>query len=143
MLYKDFKYVTPIQLRFNDIDRLDHVNNACYLNFFELGRVRYFNDVFTTNINWNEKGFVLARTEIDHLNPVFLNDTVFCYTKVIKLGTKSITIKNTVVKKENNTLIECAKGIGVLVAMDYINNQSIELPEVWRKLIENFEAVKA
>ena len=43
MIFEDFKHVTPIQIRFVDIDRLDHVNNACYLNFFELGRVKYFN----------------------------------------------------------------------------------------------------
>ncbi len=61
MIFEDFKHVTPIQIRFVDIDRLDHVNNACYLNFFELGRVKYFNLVLGNTINWKESGFVIAR----------------------------------------------------------------------------------
>jgi len=139
MQFKDYKHVIPIQVRFSDIDRLNHVNNACYLNYFELGRVKYFNDVFKEHINWNEKGFVLARTEVDHIEAIFLNDEVYCFTKVSKLGTKSITVTNSVVKKVNGELIEAASGIGVLVAMDYINQQSIELPEKWIELVKNFE----
>lgn len=138
--FNDFKHIIPIQIRFSDIDRLNHVNNACYHNYFELGRVTYFNDVFKENINWNDKGFVLARTEIDHLEPVFLNDEVFCCTKVIKTGTKSLTIKNSLIKKQNSQIIECAACIGILVAMDYTANQSIELPPTWVELIVKYES---
>lgn len=139
MHFRDFNHFISIQIRFSDIDRLNHVNNACYLNYFELGRVRYFNDVFKEHINWNEKGFVLARTELDHIEPVFLNDDVFCFTKVIKTGTKSLTIKNSIVRKKGNDLQECATGIGILVAMDYLKNESIELPTKWVELISSFE----
>lgn len=139
-----YKHQIPIQIRFSDVDRLNHVNNACYLNFFELGRVRYFNDVFNPDgnrnlIDWNTRGFVLARTEINHINPIFLNDEVYCYTKVIKLGNKSLTIQNLIVKKQNNELIECANGLGILVASDYENNVSIEIPDDWRKAVITFE----
>jgi acyl-CoA thioester hydrolase len=139
MIFEDFKHVTPIQIRFVDIDRLDHVNNACYLNFFELGRVKYFNLVLGNTINWKESGFVIARTEINHIMPLYLLDEVYCFTKIIKLGSKSLTIKNSIVKKINNELVECANGIGVLVAMNYLNQQSIEVPANWKKLIEEFE----
>jgi len=140
MNHSDYKHVIPIQVRFSDIDRLNHVNNACYLNYFELGRVKYFNDVFKEHINWNEKGFILARTEVDHIEPIILNDEVLCFTKVFKTGTKSLTVKNTVVKLINGKMIECANGIGVLVAMDYLKNQSIELPLKWIELISKFES---
>ena len=136
-----FQHQIPIQIRFADIDRLDHVNNACYLSFFELGRVSYFNAVFKKLIDWNKMGFVLARTEIDHQTPIFLNDVVFCYSKIIKLGTKSLTFQNIIVKKEKDQLIECATGIGVLVAMDYVSQQSIEIPKNWRSAIEAFEKI--
>ncbi len=138
--FGDYKHIIPIQVRFSDIDRLNHVNNACYLNYFELGRVQYFTAVLSSSINWNTHGFVAARTEIDHLAPVFLNDEIYCCSRVIRLGNKSLTIKNSIVKKENDTLIEWAAGIGILVAMDYVNNVSIELPGEWRKRMEAFES---
>jgi acyl-CoA thioesterase FadM len=71
--------------------------------------------------------------------PLYLLDEVYCFTKIIKLGSKSLTIKNSIVKKINNELVECANGIGVLVAMNYLNQQSIEVPANWKKLIEEFE----
>ena len=139
MNYKDFKHVTPIQIRFIDIDRLDHVNNACFLSYFELGRVKYFNQVLNKHIDWQQSGFVIVRTEIDHITPIYLLDEIYCFTKTIKIDTKSITIKNSLVRKNGDELIECANGIGILVSMDYINKVSIDMPDKWRELIEDFE----
>ena len=136
-----YKHKIPIQIRFVDLDRLNHVNNACYLSFFELGRVKYFNELLAEIIDWNKNGFVLARTEIDHLEPIFLNDEVFCYTYVSKLGNKSLTIENSLRKMVNGKEVECAHGIGILVAMDYVNNQSIEIPEMWRIRIKKYESI--
>lgn len=141
MTLLDYKHELPIQIRFNDIDKLNHLNNACYLTFFELGRVNYFNKILKSSVNFDEQGFVLAHTEINHLLPIYLNDEVYCYTKVIRLGSKSLTVKNAIAKKQNNKLIICAEGTGVLVAMDYKNKVSILIPEVWIKLIKEEENI--
>jgi acyl-CoA thioester hydrolase len=139
MNYQDYKHVIPIQIRFIDIDRLDHVNNACFLSYFELGRVKYFNRVLNKHINWNDSGFVIARTEINHITPIYLLDDLYCFTKIINIGTKSITIKNSLVKKVGEEFQEAANGIGVLVAMDYLNKVSVDMPVKWRQAIEEFE----
>ena len=139
MNYLDYKHVVPIQIRFIDIDRLDHVNNACFLSYFELGRVKYFNQVLNKHINWNDSGFVIARTEINHITPIYLLDDLYCFTKIINIGTKSITIKNSLIKKVGDEFQEAANGIGVLVAMDYLNKVSVDMPVKWRQAIEEFE----
>lgn len=139
MTHKDYKHIFPIQIRFCDIDKLNHVNNACYHSYIELGRVKYFDQLLKGNINWDEQGFVLARTELDHLISLHLNDEIFCCTKVVKFGTKSLTIKNCIIKKANNEFIECASGFGIWVAMDYVNNVTIAIPQQWQTLIESFE----
>ena len=139
MNYQAYKHVIPIQIRFIDIDRLDHVNNACFLSYFELGRVKYFNQVLNKHINWNDSGFVIARTEINHITPIYLLDDLYCFTKIINIGTKSITIKNSLVKKVGDEFQEAANGIGVLVAMDYLNKVSVDMPVKWRQAIEEFE----
>jgi acyl-CoA thioester hydrolase len=137
--FQDYNHCIPIQVRFSDIDALRHVNNASYLNFFELGRVKYFNEVFHSEINWSRNGFIMARSEIDYLAPVFLNDDVYCYTKTMKLGTKSLTVQNVLARMNKGELQECAVGTVILVAMDYINQQSIEIPGLWRDLIKKYE----
>lgn len=142
MGYKDYKYVTEIQVRFSDIDRLNHVNNACYHSYAELGRVRYLSDVLGNSVDWQREGFILARTEIDHIHPIFLNDTVLCFTRVSKLGNKSLEVRNSIVRKLGEELQECAAIRGVLVAMDYAGNTSIPLPDKWRNLIARFEKIR-
>jgi acyl-CoA thioester hydrolase len=140
MVYQDYRHAIPIQIRFKDTDRIGHVNNANYLTYFEQGRVEYFNEVFQRNINWAQQGFVLARTELNHILPVYLQDKIEVHTKVIKLGTKSLTIQNALIKIENGEAIECANGIGILVSMDYTSQQSIEIPGLWRDLLTNYES---
>ena len=41
----DFHHSIPVQIRFNDIDMLGHVNNTVYFSFFDLGKARYFEEV--------------------------------------------------------------------------------------------------
>lgn len=132
--------MTTIQVRFVDIDRLNHVNNACYLSYCELGRVKYFNEVLGEVIDWDKHGFVLAHIEVDYFTPIHLNDEVYCFTKVTYLGSKSLSLKNEILKKHNGNWTECAMVSGVLVAMDYVNNQSIEIPAVWRERINAYES---
>ena len=139
MAYQDYKHIIPVQIRFCDIDKLDHVNNSVYHNYIELGRVTYFKEILKDRVNWSEAGFILGRTEIDHRVQVHLNDDIYCCTKAVKFGTKSITFKNAIVKKVNGEFIECAGVIGILVAMDYRNNISIPLPALWRELMEAYE----
>jgi acyl-CoA thioester hydrolase len=134
-----FRHCIDIQIRFSDIDRLDHVNNACYLNYFELGRVHYFNDVLKDLINWDVQGFILARTEIDHIEPLYLYDRVRCYTRIANIGNKSVTVENIVVKSATAGEVECAKGKGILVAMDYTVRESVNVPDAWKKAASVYE----
>lgn len=137
--FEDYKHGLKIQIRFSDIDKINHVNNACYLNYFETSRVNYFDTVFKGRNNWNKQGFVLARNEINHLVPIHLEDEIYCLTKVVQLGTKSLTLKNAIIKKVGDSYIESANGIGILVAMNYVTHESIALPEEWKQLINEFE----
>ena len=40
-----YRHTTPIQIRFADLDALNHVNNANYLTYIELARIHYLHDV--------------------------------------------------------------------------------------------------
>jgi len=139
MLYQHYRHHTPIQIRFNDIDKLNHVNNACYLTYFETARVQYFREVFATQVNWAKEGFVIARSEIDFKMPVYLDDEIFCFTAVEKIGNKSMVIRSALVKKKAGTLQECAGGLITVVARDYEKNENMQVPALWKQLITAFE----
>lgn len=130
---------TKIQIRFSDVDKIGHVNNAVFLQYMETARVQYFNDVFGKRHNWDKVGFVVVRNEINYLLPLYLNDEIYCTTRCIKIGNKSLTLENVIYRKKVRKTEKVAVGIGVLVAMDYQKNKSMKLPHQWVKKIKVFE----
>ena len=63
-----------VDVRFRDLDPLGHVNNAVFLSYMELARIRYFQRI---SPDWLEEGhFVVARMEVDYLRPILLGDEV-------------------------------------------------------------------
>ncbi len=35
-------HTTPVQVRFNDVDQMGHVNNAVIMEYFDLGKEAFF-----------------------------------------------------------------------------------------------------
>lgn len=137
---QNFKHKVPIQLRFKDIDKMGHVNNANYLTFIELARVKYFEDVVGTDKKWSQQvGIILARIEIDYKAPVFLHDTVYVYTRCSRIGNKSLTLDWVVVREKESQEEVVAQGIAVLVCYDYTEEKTVPIPEEQRKAIERYE----
>ena len=46
---KQFKHKLKINVRFADLDAMQHVNNAAYLTYLEEARIDYFNSLFHRN----------------------------------------------------------------------------------------------
>lgn len=139
MTIKDFKHKLNIQLRYKDIDKQGHVNNAVHLTFFEVARVQYFKDVLSTTNNWSVNGIILARNEINYVEPIFLDDTVLCYTKSTSFGSKSFEITHIITKQINNTERICAEGKSTLVCFNYENNKTMEVPQEWKHAVLKYE----
>ena len=83
--------ITPIQIRFSDIDWMGHVNNAVYISYIEKARID-FSERLPLNINWRETGFILARTQINYRHPALLNDNISVRTWCTRVGTKSFDL---------------------------------------------------
>ncbi len=129
-----FKQKTPIQIRFKDIDRLGHVNNANHVTYFELARVDYFNALSGDDIkiDWNNEGVILAKIEIEYKQPILLEDKVFVYTWVSRIGSRSFDMSCSIVRIVNGEEVIAAKGLAIIVCFNYKTNQSIPIPESWK-----------
>ena len=127
------KHKTPIQIRFKDVDRLGHVNNANHITYFELARVEYFNTVMKEiKIDWDNESLILAKIEMDYKQPILLDDKIFVYTWVSRIGSKSFDMTCSIVKETNGQEREVAKGLAIIVCFNYKTNQSILIPESWK-----------
>jgi acyl-CoA thioester hydrolase len=135
----NYKHSTPIQIRFVDIDKMGHVNNATILSYFEIARINFFDDVICQQDNWFERGLIIAHTDIDYLQPVYLRDDVKVLVRIAKIGIKSFDVEHILVKTVNGQQTICAIANSILVCMNYTNKETIEVPTEWKEKISAFK----
>ena len=135
----DYHYCTSVQVRFIDIDKMGHVNNATVLTYFEIGRLDYFDEVIGKSNDWFGRGLILAHTEVDYLIPIFVHDEIKVYSRVIKLGTKSFEIENLLVKVKDGVEVFTAFARSVIVCMNYTEHKTIPIPDIWKEKLNAFE----
>lgn len=126
----------PIQIRFSDVDSLGHVNNAFYLSYFELARMELFR-ISGLKIDWRKTGIILARVEIDYVQPILLHDKVEVICTPGKTGNKSFELLYELISVRNNSLKTFSKGKSIQVCFDYERLQSVPIPEDWRKALNH------
>lgn len=133
----NFKKGVPIQIRFNDIDVQGHVNNSVYFNYFDLGRLDYFGNIFGHDLGDREQGVIIASTKTDYLKELGLYDPIEVVTRVIRLGNKSFDILQQVRNRE--TLMVYCESTTVMVCYNFQDHQPIPMPREWREAIRKFE----
>lgn len=132
-------HLTPIQIRFKDIDALGHVNNANHATYFELARVSYFDDVIGLDVDWDNAGFILARIEIDYKQPILQRDRIVVETRCTRIGGKSFDLTHRIIKTENGVETIFATGISVVVVFSYAEKKAVDVPEIWKTRLTAFE----
>ena len=133
-----FKRSTQVQLRFNDIDALVHVNNSVYFQFFDLAKTEYFAGLeVNADINWCRHSIVIANVNCSFIEPTVLQEPVEVLTQCARLGNKSLTLLQHLVNRDTRALkATCAT---VMVNLDPATNQPAPLPDVWRDAIIAYE----
>ncbi|MBW4891341.1 acyl-CoA thioesterase [Mucilaginibacter sp. HMF5004] len=127
----NFKYKTPIHIRFSDMDAFGHVNNAIYLTYFEIARGDYWTNIIEWD--WDEMGIILGRSEIDYRKPITLNDTIVCYVRTSRVGNSSFDVEYILSKVVDDKEDICTTGKTVCISYDYKSNKSMPIPDKQRK----------
>ena len=89
----EFHHTLPIQLRFNDVDKFGHVNNAVYFTFYDLRKTEYFDSV-CPHVDQEKDGIVVVYIEADFLTQIDDSDHIAVQTAVTEIGTKSLNWHN-------------------------------------------------
>lgn len=130
---EEFSYVTEIDVRFRDLDPMDHVNNAIYVTYVEQARAEWYEDV--VGITLGEADTVLAHLEVDYHRPIELGEVVEVRMRTEELGESSIPM--TYELRVDGELAATAETIQV--TFDRETGESVPIPEAWRQRIEAFE----
>jgi acyl-CoA thioester hydrolase len=121
-----------IQVRYADLDVMEHVNNSVYLTYFEYARVHYFGQLLGKEWDWQENGIILASNQITYIKPILLVDvphvTIFCE----KIGNKSFTLGYEI--KVGGEMR--ATGSSVIVSFDAKKMETTEIPLEMRSALD-------
>ncbi|MFV0470335.1 MAG: acyl-CoA thioesterase [Dysgonomonas sp.] len=132
-----FNRSLPVQIRFNDIDAIGHINNNIYYSFYDLGKIHYLDCLKAESVSWTEGQIVLARIESDFLLPIFYKENIAVDTKIIRLGNKSGTFLQQLRNVDTDEVKSICKS--VFVTFDASAGKSIEIPSEWKAAISQFE----
>jgi acyl-CoA thioester hydrolase len=85
-------------------------------------------------------GVILADAQITFRKPILYRDEIQVGVKITRLGNKSMTVEQQIEGIETGE--NFASATIVLVAFDYHQQATIQIPEGWRTIIQNFEGLE-
>lgn len=135
--FPTFHHRYPVQLRFNDIDTLGHVNNSIYFTFYDLGKSRYFEAVRQCSIDWRRADVVIANINADFISPIYPCEEIAVETCTIEIGHRSFTLLQRLINVESNEI----KGIcrTVMVGFDIAAGVSAPISDEWKEALCQYE----
>ena len=132
-----FHHTLPLQIRFNDVDLLGHVNNSVYFSFYDLGKSRYFEAVKAQNIDWKKADVVIANVNADFVSPVYPGEPVAVQTCTTEIGNRSFKLLQQIINSETGQV----KGVcrTVMVGFDIKTGGAAAVSDEWKEAICRFE----
>lgn len=134
-----FNFSLPIQVRWNDLDALGHVNNAVFVTYFEIARGRFMLEA-CPGWDWSRDMFLVANVHVDFRRELLLTaDEPRVMVKTSKIGTKSFVLEYAIVSNPGEELVIYATGTTTQVMFDMKSRQTVEVPEWVRASLMAFD----
>lgn len=138
-----FRHVVEIGVRFADTDAMGHVNNAKYLTYCEIARIRYWTEVTGMPIVLGTEGaesLILAEARITYRAPLFHSEIVTVQTRAARIGRSSFMLEHRLLAAVPGAIPRLvAVSESVLVRYDYAAKAPVALSEAHIAAIEAFE----
>jgi acyl-CoA thioester hydrolase len=139
----EFAHRVIIDVRFADTDAMGHVNNAVYLTYCEMARIRYWTDVTGEPIAPGHEGaesLILAEARITYRAPVFHGEQVTVETRASRIGSSSFHLEHRLTAcAPTGSPRLVAVSDSVMVRYDYATGRSAPLDDAFVVAIESFE----
>lgn len=124
-----------VQLRFNDIDILGHLNNTVYFSLYDLGKARYMEEAGLRR-GPEAPACVIADIHCSYFHPVHYGDEIYITTRCDEIGDKSFVLRQQMVDGAGEVRSECRT---VMVYLDPLTGHPARVPDDYREKIRALE----
>lgn len=123
------------KIRFQDIDRLDHVNNVAFAAYAESGRVEFLETVTPTSLQRSNAPFwVIAKLDLQFRAQAYYPGEIRIGTGVLRVGTSSVTLGQGMFAGERCV----ATTESVVVLLDPATGRGAPLPDHVKEALEAY-----
>ncbi len=134
-----FNFSYPIQMRWNDLDALGHVNNAIYVSYFEIARGAFMLKA-VPGWDWTKHMFLIANVNVDFKKELLLtaiNPQV--HVRTSKIGGKSFVVDYALTSQKGEETILHASGSTTQIMFDTKSRSTMEVPDWVRNALQSFD----
>jgi acyl-CoA thioester hydrolase len=132
MSVEGFAFSIRQEVVMRDLDAFGHVNNAVFLTYAENARVAYLREVVGVRRRQEIRN-IMASVRLDFRDQVSYGDELEIGVRVERIGTKSLTMRYRMVRGDGAL---AAEATSAQVMFDFEANESIAVPDDWRRAIE-------
>ena len=131
-------HILPLQIRFNDIDMMGHVNNAVIMEFFDLGKSQYFAEAGIP-VTPEEGDFtvMVVHIEVDFHSQIRWGDSIAVTSFVSNWGNKSLRVKQQIINTVTGQ--PCATCSTVMSGYSRSSHTSAVIPDEVKERVMRFD----
>lgn len=130
----EFKHRIPLQIRFNDIDILGHLNNTVYFGFFDTGKAYFFEEIMDGKMDWKKVDTVIANVDCAYVAPIYFGEKIEVRTRCVNIHDKSFRLQQVIIETDTGQLKAAAET--VMVSFDAATQKATEMPLRIREALE-------
>jgi acyl-CoA thioester hydrolase len=137
----DFKFHTPVRVRWMECDAQGIVFNGAYLGYLEIGQAEYFRHLGFSIYKIAQRGYfdsAVVKATLEFKAPARVDDLLDLYVRVSRIGNTSLTLESAIYPQESDRLLTTMEA--VYVGFHPQSGSTRPVPDEIRELVTHFEA---
>lgn len=127
----------PLQVRFNDIDILGHINNSVYLSFLDLAKAEYLTGATSARVEIGGIAVAIVNINCSFYSPGYFNEPLEVVTAVTRVSHRSLSMEQRIYNPTNGD-VKCI-AMTVMAGFDPKTAKGAEIPQEFINELEAFE----
>lgn len=135
---KKYPVIIKLPVQWGEMDAAAHVNNLVYMRWTESARIIYFEKMgMDTSFTSGEAGPILGWQDCKYIFPMTFSDTAIIGVRMIEVNDKFLMMESAVFSEKHQRIAAISQQ--KIVPYSYKELKRIEMPERWKKGIQNIE----
>ncbi len=136
----DFKFSTPVRVRWMECDAQGIVFNGSYLGYLEIAQAEYFRNLGFSIYRIAQKGYfdsAVVKADLEFKAPARVDEMLELFARVARIGNTSLTLRVEIYPQDLERLLTRIEA--VYVGFYAETGTTRPVPEAIRALVEGFE----